>query len=75
MRRMDERITETAELPQPVDLATSNGLGFLMRERRRLIGRGTTTALDVLATISGRSRAATVGRTGRPIESPKMGGR
>jgi hypothetical protein len=34
---MDERMIETADLSQPVDLGCSNGLGFLMRERRRMM--------------------------------------
>jgi hypothetical protein len=34
---MDERMIETSDLSQPVDLGCSNGLGFLMRERRRMM--------------------------------------
>jgi hypothetical protein len=36
---------------QPVDLAFSNGLGFLMRERRRLARRRAAPTTDPLAAI------------------------
>jgi hypothetical protein len=32
----DKRTTETAEFAQPADLGFSNGLGHLMRARRRM---------------------------------------
>jgi hypothetical protein len=36
-RQMDERMIDTSDMAQPVDLGCSNGLGFLMRERRRMM--------------------------------------
>ena len=39
MRRIDARAAQVVDLPQPVDLAFSNGLGVLLREQRRRAAR------------------------------------
>jgi hypothetical protein len=73
MYRIDERTIHTAELPQPAELAFANGLGMLLRERRRRLVRGTATELDVLAAIKDRSRAGASGHAGRRVETAAMG--
>jgi hypothetical protein len=75
MYRIDERMNQTADLSQPVDLASANGLGVLLRERRRRIVQGATTELDVLATIRDRAGAGRSGNVGRRDETAEMGAR
>jgi hypothetical protein len=50
---MDER-SETAAAPRPVDLGFCNGLGILMRARRRLIRRQGSAGRDLTPAISDR---------------------
>jgi hypothetical protein len=50
-RRRDDLAIETTDLSQPVDLGCSNGLGFLMRERRRMILHNDLLGRDVVPAV------------------------
>jgi hypothetical protein len=61
-RRMDELTTESADVSQTVDLGCSNGLGFLMRERRRMILHNGLMGRDVVPAVPARLVRLMAGR-------------
>ena len=75
MRRMDERMTDAAELPRPVDLAFCNGLGILMRERRRLNRRENQMGQELIPTISDRLFTLMTGHSFHRTDTGKNGAR
>jgi hypothetical protein len=71
--RTNGRMTATADMSHPVDLACCNGLGILMRERRRMNRRDDLNSRDLVATIADRSRMVLGGRGVRQVDSVKNG--
>ncbi len=67
------RMAATTDMSQPIDLGCCNGLGILMRERRRMNRRDDLNGRDLVATISDRSRMWVGGRGVRRIDSVKNG--
>jgi hypothetical protein len=75
MVRTNERATATPEFGHPVDLAFSNGLGILMRERRRMSRRDELTGRDLVPASADRSPFWHGGRGVRPVDAVKIGAR
>jgi hypothetical protein len=73
--RTNGRMTATTDMSHPVDLACCNGLGILMRERRRMHRRDDLNGRDLVATLRDRSRMGMGGRGVRRIDSVKNGAR
>jgi hypothetical protein len=73
--RTHGRMTATTDMSHPVDLACCNGLGILMRERRRMHRRDDLNGRDLVATIPDRSRMGMGGRGVRRVEFVKNGAR
>ncbi len=75
MHRIDERMTPAMNICQPVDLAFSNGLGILLRERRRLNRRDDLIGRDLIPVTSESAGLRVGGRTGHRMDSIKNGAR
>jgi hypothetical protein len=73
MNRTDVRLTSAIDFAQPVDLAFCNGLGILMRERRRMHRRGDLTGRDLIPTAVDSDRMRLSARTLRRADSDKNG--
>jgi len=73
MVRMDERAKATADRGHPVDLGCCNGLGILMRERRRMNRRDELTGRGLVPANSDRSPHCRGGRSVHPVDAVKIG--
>ena len=71
----NERMSAAAGINESVDLGCCNGLGILMRERRRMHRRDELNGRDLGATLVDRSRMWVGGRGVRRVESVKNGAR
>jgi hypothetical protein len=71
--RTNGRMTATTDICDPVDLGCCNGLGILMRERRRMHRRDEVNGRDLVATLADRTRMGMGGQGVRRVESVKNG--